>query len=371
MAARRRRPALAEQMLGLATGYWVSQLVFVAARLGLADELAKGPSRAEDLAKRVGAHPVFLRRALRALASVGVFAEGPGGRFRTTPLARTLESDRAGSLRDFVRMIVEGYNWQAWGELEHGVKSGALPFDHVHGKPLFAWLREHPEQERVFAASMASISASENEAVASAGPFGRLERLVDVGGAHGHLLAAILRRHRKLRGVLYDQPQVVAAAAQSGFVAAPDLQGRCDVVGGSFFDSVPPGADGYVLKYIVHDWDDEKCLRILGHIRAAMAPHARVLVVEHVVRPGNAPDWGKLLDINMLVVPGGQERTRAEFADLFARAGLRLARVVSTRSPLGILEAVAAGPTTRGASASRGAGRGRARRARARTRGRA
>src|SRR5262249_42703028 len=184
-----RRPPLAEQMLGLATGYWVSQLVFVAARLGLADELAKGPCRAEDLARRVGAHPPFLRRVLRALASVGVFAEGPGGRFRTTPLARTLESGRERSPRDFVRMIVERYNGGAWGELEDGVRSGRLAFDHVHGKPVFAWLREHPEEERIFAASMASISTSENEAVARAGPFGGLARLVDVGGAHGHLLA--------------------------------------------------------------------------------------------------------------------------------------------------------------------------------------
>jgi hypothetical protein len=330
-------------MLGLLSGYWVSQLVFVAARLGVADALAKGPRSPEDLARRVGAHPAFLRRALRALASVGVFAERPDGRFRITPLAQTLRSDRPGSLRDFALMLVDGYNWQAWGALEHALRTGGLPFDHVHGAPVFAYLRQHPEQERTFAASMASLSGMENDAVARAWPFGSLARLVDVGGAHGHLLATILRRHRKLRGVLYYQPQVVAEAERSGFIAAPGVRERCDVVGGSFFESVPPGADGYLLKYILHDWDDEQCLRILAKLRAAMAPEARVLVVEHVVPRGNGADWGKLLDINMMVIPGGQERTRAEFRDLFARAGLHLRRVVPTRSPLHLLEAVRGG----------------------------
>jgi hypothetical protein len=222
------------------------------------------------------------------------------------------------------------------------VRTGELPFDHVYGKPAFAYLREHPEHERTFMAAMASISGTENAAVAKAYPFGRLGRLVDVGGAHGHLLATILARHKKLRGVLYDQPQVVAGAAASGFVTAPAVRDRCEVVGGDFFGSVPHGADGYVMKYIIHDWDDEKCLRILGACRSAMAPEGRVLVVDHVIPPGNAANWGKLLDINMLVVPGGQERTREEFENLFGRAGLRLKRVFRTTCPLSILEAVRA-----------------------------
>jgi hypothetical protein len=208
--------------------------------------------------------------------------------------------------------------------------------------PIFAYLQRHPDKERVFAASMASISGTENAAVARAYPFGETERLVDVGGAHGHLLATILGRHRKLRGVLYDQPQVVAAAAKSGFLKAPAVRKRCEAIGGSFFDDVPQGADGYVMKYILHDWDDDKSVAILGNCRAAMAPDGRVLVVEHVIPPGNAANWGKLLDINMMVLTGGQERTREQFRDLFARAGLRLKRVVPTACPLSILEAVRA-----------------------------
>jgi len=329
-------------MLGLITGYWVSQLVLVAARLGIADLLAKGPKTAEALAATVGAHPPFLRRVMRALASVGVFAEGPGGRFGLTPLGQVLRSGRPGSLHDFALMVVDDHNWQAWSGLLRGVMTGGLPFDQVHGVPFFAYLRSHPDMEKTFAASMANISSTENAAVARAYPFGRLTRLVDVGGAHGHLLATILRRHRKLRGVLYDQPQVVAGAEQSGFVSAGEVRERCRIEGGDFFSSVPAGADAYLMKYIIHDWDDEKCLRILGACRTAMVPEGRVLVVDHVIPPGNAANWGKLLDINMLVVPGGQERTREEFERLFRRAGLRLKRVFRTACPLSILEAVRA-----------------------------
>jgi hypothetical protein len=329
-------------MLDLVTGYWVSQLVFVAAKLGIADVLARGPLPPDEIAKRVGAQPHALRRLLRALASRGVFAETANGRFKLTPLAETLRAGRPGSLRDFALMVVEDYGWNAWAALEWGVTTGGLPFDRVHGQPVFGYLHDHPEQERTFMASMASLSATENPAVAAAYPFRAIGRLVDVGGAHGHLLATILARHKTVRGVLYDQPQVVAGAAASGFVTAPAVRDRCEIVGGDFFASVPSGADGYIMKYIIHDWDDEKALRILGNCRDAMAPEGRVLVVDHVIPKGNGADWGKLLDINMLVIPGGMERTREGFADLFARAGLRLKRVVPTKCPLSILEAVRA-----------------------------
>jgi hypothetical protein len=208
--------------------------------------------------------------------------------------------------------------------------------------PIFEYLRAHPEQDRIFSASMASISGPENAAIAIAYDFGRLRTIVDVGGAHGHLLATIIRRHRRLRGVLYDQPQVVASAAQSGFITSPAVAERITVQGGSFFKSVPAGADAYIMKYIIHDWNDDQCETILRNCRTAMAPGGRVLVVEHVITAGNKPDWGKLLDINMLALTGGQERTREQFKVLFARAGLRLKRMHRTDSALSIVEAVAA-----------------------------
>lgn len=245
-------------------------------------------------------------------------------------------------MRDFALMIVADYNYQSWEALLPALRQGKTAFDLKHGQPIFGYLRDHPGDDRQFSASMASISGTENEAVAGAYPFSKHAKLVDVGGAHGHLLATILRRHKKLRGVLYDQPQVVAGAEASGFVSGPGVRERCEIVGGSFFDAVPAGADAYLMKYIIHDWDDAKCARILGHCRDAMAPGGRVLVVDRVIQPGNGADWSKWLDINMLVGPGGQERTRGEFAALFASAGMKLARVHATQSPLSILEAVRA-----------------------------
>src|SRR5262245_26866932 len=326
----RRRPPAQETMLGLITGYWVSQLVFLAANLGIADLVAKGPRKVEDLARKTGTHTPYLRRVLRALASVGVFAETADGRFRSTPLGATLQSGTPGSLRDFARMEVDDYNWRAWAALEHGVRTGERPFDHVHGEEPFPYLRARPEKDRTFSAAMASISGVENPAIARAYDFGRFATLVDVGGAHGHLLATILRRHRKLCGILYDQPQVVAAAGDGGFVTAKDVAARCAVEGGDFFAAVPQGADAYLMKFIIHDWDDERCIRLLGHCRDAMASGGRVLVVENVIEGGNRPDWAKLLDINMLVLPGGQERTREEFRSLLERAGMRLVRIHPT-----------------------------------------
>jgi O-methyltransferase/methyltransferase family protein len=327
-------------MLGLISGYWASQLVMVAARLGIADVLAKGPRTVDAIAKHVGAHPPFLGRVLRALASLGVFAETPDGRFRLTPAAATLRTGVPGSLKDFADMMVDDYNWQAWSALHHGVTTGERPFDHVLGKPAFEYLKEHPDKERVFAASMASISARDCPAVARAYDFGTLTRLVDVGGSHGHLLATVLRRFRRLRGVLYDQPQVVATAAASGHLNG--LEERCEIVGGDFFTSVPEGADGYMMKYIIHDWDDARSIRILRNCRDAMAPDGRVLVIEHEIACRNRPDWAKLLDINMLVIPGGMERTRDEFRALFDAAGLKLRRVVRTKAPVSVFEAVRA-----------------------------
>jgi hypothetical protein len=328
-----RLPAVPSPLLLLINGYKVSQLVHVAAELGLADVLAKGPLRAEALAERVGADPTALRRVLRALASFGVFAEDAKGRWKLTPLAQSLRSDHPQSMRDFARMMIDDYNWDAWGGLLQGVRDGKPAFDRVHGMPFFDYLQRHPEKERVFAASMASISGSQNPGIAASYPFGELTTLVDVGGAHGHLLAAILRRHKKLKGVLYDQPQVVAGAAARGFIGAPGVRGRIEVIGGDFFESVPAGADGYLMKYILHDWNDERCARILGLCRDAMAPKGRVLAVESAITPRNRPDVGKLMDINMFVLLRGKERTREEFAALFASAGLKLRRVVPTGPP--------------------------------------
>ncbi len=329
-------------MLERIAAYWQSQLVFVAAKLGIADALVAGPLTVDEIAARVGAHAPALKRVLRGLASLGIFASDPHGRFRLTRLSQTLRSDHPESLRDFVLMLVDDYNWTAWGSLEYAVRSGGSAFEHVHGAPAFAWLRQYPDKEKMFSASMASLSVMENAAVSRAYAFGKLQRVVDVGGAHGHLLVAILRSYVKVRGVLFDQPAVIEEAARAGFVTAADVSGRCEKQGGDFFEAVPAGADAYVLKYILHDWDDERSIRILENCRRAMPAEGRVLVIDHVVSPGNRFDWGKLVDINMMVMLGGQERTKDEFRQLFTHAGLRVRRVIRTACSLSIVEGVAA-----------------------------
>jgi SAM-dependent methyltransferase len=329
-------------MHGLILLICIPRLIQIAAKFGIADVLANGPQTPAVVASRVGVHPVPLGRMLRALASVGVFAEGVGGRYRLTPLARTLCGDRPDSLRNWARVANDLHIWAAFGDLHHALETGGLPFEHVHGASLFGYLQKHPDKERGFSEAMASLSVTNNNAVTRAYPFGRFSRVVDVGGAHGHLLATILRRFRRLRGVLYDLPQIVAAAAQSGFVNAADVQERCETLGGDFFKAVPAGADAYLMKHVIHDWDDEQSVRLLRNCREAMAPGGRVLVVEHVIAKGNGADLGKLMDISMMTLTGGMERTAEEFRGLLARAGLRLTRVIPTTSPVSIVEAVRA-----------------------------
>ena len=326
-------------MLGLVIGHWISQSLFAVVKLGVPEALGAKALAPAAIAEQVGANAPYLRRMLRALASAGVFREDARGRFALTKVGRTLRADTPGSLRDFVLMNVAPYTYRAWERVTDTLRGGATAFDLEHGQGIFDYLKAHPEDDLQFSKAMASISATETAAVARAYPFSRHRQLVDVGGAHGHLLAAILARHKKVRGILYDQAQVVAGAAASGFLTAPAVRDRIEVASGSFFDAVPAGADAYLMKYILHDWDDARCARILGHCRDAMTPDGRVLVVDRVIRPGNGPDWSKWLDINMMVGPGGRERTRPEFAALFAASGLRLVKVHRTRSPLSILEA--------------------------------
>lgn len=325
-------------MLDLITGYWTSQLVLVAARLGLADLLAAGPRTPAELAGAAAADPSAVHRILRALAGSGVFIERKGGRFALNPLASTLRSDHPASMRSFALMMVDGYNWQAWQELSYSARTGKPAFEHVHGVPAFRYLAEHPEDARIFGESMASISATENPAVAAAYDFSGFRTLVDVGGSHGHLLATILQRNRRLRGILFDQPHVLEQARRSPFVTAAGIAPRCELVAGDFLESVPPGADAYLMKYVLHDWDDDRCVTILSNCRRALASGGRVLVVDNVIPPGGGPHWGKRLDINMLVVTSGRERMKDEFRRLFARAGLRLDRVIPTACPLSIVE---------------------------------
>ncbi len=330
------------QMLDRITGYWVSCGVHVVARLSIADHLAKGPKSTADLARASGAHAPTLFRLLRMLASQGIFRETDDGRFENTPLSETLRADVPASMKPFAIMMVDGPSVAAWNDLLETVKTGEEAFQRVHGMGGFEYMAAHPDKAREFGEAMTSISGMENPAIAEAYDFRGIQKIVDLGGGHGSLLSAILARNPDLRGVVYDRVEVVENAKKDVHVRAKGVEGRIELVAGNFFESVPAGADAYVMKYILHDWSDAQSKAILENCRRAMAKGGRVLVLDTVIPKGNDPHWGKMLDMNMLVVTPGRERTETEFRDLFASAGLKLARVVPTACPLSVVEGFAA-----------------------------
>jgi SAM-dependent methyltransferase len=326
-----------QDLLRMGFGFAVAQALHVAAELGIADLLQDAPRSAEDLARATGTDAGALYRLLRFLASEGVFREEAAGRFAQTELSAGLRADAPDGPRDFIRMInKEAY--AAWGQLLHSVRTGNTAFEHVFGAPRFEWLASHPEQAALFQRAMIALSGGANQEAAEAYDFAGCRRVVDVGGGHGQLLSAIVARNPHLSGVLYDLPAGIAAARTGVGGPLP----RCDLVAGDFFKDVPEGADVYIMKKVIHDWDDERAVKILDNCRRVLAPGGKVLVAETIVPPGNDPHPIKLSDLNMLAVTGGMERTQEQYARLFARAGLRLARVVPTRSPVSILEGVAA-----------------------------
>jgi SAM-dependent methyltransferase len=334
------------EMRSLIAGYWVSRLIYVAARLGLADLLKGGPRTAAELAERAGVNATALYRMMRTLASYGVFTEGKGGRFKLTPLGTTLRSDVPASMHGFALFLIGSPVWNAWEDLEYAVKTGLLPFDHLFGMPFYNYLEQHPENLKIFGEAMTSLSGTENPECARVFRPVRqraaIRTVVDVAGGFGSLLALLLKQNPKLKGVLFDMPPVIARARQDRHLTATGLAGRCTFAGGDMFESVPRGGDAYVLKYILHNWDDDHCVKLLTNCREAMNPGGRILVADAVVPPAETPDWGKLLDIQMMVVVPGKERTKAEFAALFKRAGFRLTRIIPTRCPLSVVEGMAA-----------------------------
>ncbi|MGG5823415.1 methyltransferase [Falsiroseomonas sp. HW251] len=332
-------PSDVSAMLRLVTGAWITQAVYAAAKLGLADLLRDGPRAASDLAEATATEPRALHRLLRTLASQGVFAEEPdGGRFRLTPLADLLRSDTPGSLRPFAIMMGEPLLWRSFGEFLYSLRTGKPAFDHVFGQPLFDYYADHPEAARIAVEGLTSRAASENMAVVAAYEFGAAQTVVDVGGGQGSLLAAILAANPQIKGVLLDKPHVVEMARP--VLDSAVRTGRCTLQAGDFFAEVPPGGDLYLLKKVIHDWEDERAVAILRNIAAAMTPRARLLLVELVVPPGNAPSFAKLLDLLMMVYTGGRERTETEHRALLGEAGFELRRVIPTESTVSIVEAV-------------------------------
>lgn len=317
-------------------GGLIQQSVSVAAKLGVADLLAEMPRTAGEIAAKTDTHEPSLYRVLRLLASAGVFAETGDGKFVLTPIAEPLRSDAPNSMRDVAIMQGEKWNWSNYGELRHSVSTGETAQRKAHGMELFEFLAGNPEDEKMFSRAMVNLSSSVVPAIVEAYDFSDAALVVDIAGGHGSLLAGILKANSRVRGVLFDQPVVASGAVEA--LRNADLGERVEIVPGDFFESVPAGGDVYLLKHIIHDWDDDRSVKILQNIHAAMQPDSKVLIIEMVVPDGNVPSPAKVMDVQMLVATGGKERTEGEYRKLFKSSGFRLSGIAPTRSPFSIIE---------------------------------
>jgi hypothetical protein len=326
------------QLIQMAAGSWVASIVYAAAKLGLADHLAAGPRSAAELAAATNTHAPTLHRLMRTLAGLGILTERDEQRFALTPLGDALKTGAPGSARATLIAFCGPAFWHSWEEIIYSLETGKTGFEKAFGMPIFDYLAQHPEDASNFSEAMVGFHGAEPPAVAAAYDFSGVQTVVDVGGATGNMLAAILSRHAGPRGVLFDRPHVVGAAP--ALLKAHGVADRVTIEPGDFFERVPAGGDVYVLSHIIHDWNEQQCLTILGHCRKAITPDGRLLIVETVLPPGDTPHQGKIQDMVMLVLPGGQERTEDEYAALLGKAGFRLNRVIPTESVVSVVEAV-------------------------------
>jgi hypothetical protein len=331
-------PKPTEQLMQFATGYIVSAALYTATKLGIPDLLKGGAKSTRDLAAGCGAQEEALYRVLRALASVGVFSEVAARTFSLTPTAELLRSDHDDSVRDMVLWLDNRMHFHAYPEMLHAVKTGETVMEKVFGETCFGYLEKEKEVGEVFNRAMTMFSKMLGPAVLEAYDFSHLngKTLVDIGGGHGYLLTSILKKYPEIRGTIFDLEHVHTGAHER--INEAGLAGRCGTVGGDFFAAVP-ASDAYLMKHIIHDWNDEKALAILKNCHAAGHGKTKVILVETVLTPGNEPHFGKWLDLEMLLLPGGQERTEEQFARLFDQAGFALKRVVATKSPTCVIEA--------------------------------
>ena len=322
------------QLMQLTTAGWTSRCLHVIAEIAVADAIDEVPQTTEALAKITGTQPQALYRVLRLLASVGIF-DWHNGKWQHTEASRLLRSDDPGSLRDYVRMLGMPIFWNAFGDLQHSLQTGEPAFTRQHAEGVFAYLAEHPRESRLFDSAMTAKSHRDIAAILPAYDFTQFATIADIAGGRGHLLRAILKRSPRTQGILFDQPHVVSQVM-------PEKGEKLSVIGGNFFADAMPQADAYLLMNIIHDWPDAESMKILSAIRRDMPPEARVLLIETIVPPTPGPHLSKELDIIMMALPGGMERTREEYASLASNCGLRLQRVVETMSPNSILEFVGA-----------------------------
>ena len=326
-------------VLQLMNGIFVAGAVSCLAQLGIPDLVEADPKSAEELATQISADPEALYRLLRATASVGVLSEGPDRKFSQTPMSAVLRSDATPSLRDFAIMSGREWHGRGWAHLDYCVRTGKQAMEQIYGAPVFEFLKQHPDEAQIFNDAMTELSMIDGPAVAEAYNFDGIRTIVDIAGGHGFLLATILQRNPHLQGTLYEMPHVLDGA-RSG--PLKPVMERCTLASGDMFSSVPAGADAYIMKHIIHDWPDDRCVQLLEACRKGVNPGGRLLVVDSVIQPGNDFSPSKFLDLQMLIFPSGCERTEKQFRDLFAAAGWRLNRIIPTAAQDSVVEGVPA-----------------------------
>ena len=331
-----------QRMIQLATGYRLSQAIYVFTKLGIADLLASGPKTSDELAHHADAHAPSLYRLLRVLTACAVVSEPTPGTFALAPMGECLKQDAPDSVRSTVLLVGSENFWATWGDLLHCVRTGETAFTHLFGVGgTFEYLATRPGDAALFNAGMADVAALTAKAVLASYDFSGAQVLVDVGGGRGALISAILNAHPGLRGIVFDLPSVIAEARHE--LGCRGIANRCEVVGGDLLSSVPAGGDIYLLSRVIHDWDDDKSILILKNCRAAMSPTSKLLLAERTIperiEPGIHAQTQLLSDLNMLVRNGGRERTDAQYRALLRAAGLRPSRVIPTGMEIGLIEA--------------------------------
>jgi len=341
MSERIDEAAAASRLMEMAIAHWAAELILQAAEMSLADKFAgDAPRSAQDLAAEYGMRHRELYRYLRSLTGLGLLAFAGPDSFRLTDLGAALKTGAQGAARSAYIALVGDMVKPAWKEFDHGLLTGDTGFEKAHGMGLFQYLQKNPGMAQFFSETMVGFHGREPPAVAEAYDFSGIGSLVDVGGASGNMLGHVLSRHPGVTGVLYDLPHVVVDAPP--LLESFGVQDRVNIEGGSFFESVPAGHDAYLLSHIIHDWDDGENAMILGNVREAMKPDGKLLLVEMVLPEGDEPHMGKMLDMMMLLVPGGEERTPSEYAALLEPNGFHMTRVVPTASAVSVVEAVRA-----------------------------
>ena len=326
-------------LMQLAMGAMVTQAIGVATKLGVAEVLSSGAKHIDDLAAATGAHSSSLYRILRSLASLGVFTETEPRTFANTPISDVLRSGAPGSMYNSMIFMAEPWHYNVWGNMLHSARTGETAWKATYGEEVFDWFARNPEASEIFNGCMSELSAGAAPAIVGAYDFSGVNTLADIAGGHGFLLAQILKANPNMKGILFDMEHVIAGAGET--LAQHGVADRVETVSGDFFKEVSP-ADAYIMKHIIHDWDDERAVAIMQSIHRAMIGDGKLLLAEMVIPEGNQPHPGKMLDLEMLTSPGGLERTAEEYASLFERAGFKLNRIVPTMSPFSVIEGVKA-----------------------------